>query len=64
MLLVPKQHGLQVVIKLQANRCFISGDLIDVKVSNKNLKKTIQKRFDFNVSDVEITFIGKCSKHN
>ena len=45
-------------------KCSSCGDLIDVKVSDKNFKKTIQKRFDFNVSDVEITFIGKCSKHN
>jgi len=45
-------------------KCSSCGDLIDVKVPDKNLKKTIQKRFDFNVFDVEITFIGKCSKHN
>ena len=31
MLLAPKQHSLQVVIKLQANRCCIRGDLIAVK---------------------------------
>ncbi len=45
-------------------KCKTCGDLTDLKVSDKNFKKTIQERFDFNVSDVEITFIGKCSKHN
>ena len=45
-------------------KCNTCGDLIDVLLPNDDLKKTIKRKFDFKVSDVEITLIGKCNKHN
>ena len=40
------------------------GDLIDIQLSNEDMTKSIRKEFDFEVSDVEITLLGKCNKHN
>ena len=45
-------------------KCDTCGDLIDVQLPNDDLKKTVKRKFDFKVSDVEITLIGKCNKHN
>ena len=45
-------------------KCNMCGDFIDVQLPNNDLKKTVKKKFDFEVSDVEITIIGKCNKHN
>ena len=45
-------------------KCNTCGDLIDVQLPNDDLKKTVKRKFDFKVSDVEITLIGKCNKHN
>tara|TARA_A100001037_G_C15145219_1_gene636004 strand:+ start:2554 stop:2919 length:366 start_codon:yes stop_codon:yes gene_type:complete len=45
-------------------KCKACGDLIDIQLSNVCLTKTIKKEFDFKVSDVEITILGKCNKHN
>ena len=45
-------------------KCMECGDLIDIQLSNEDMTKSIRKEFDFEVSDVEITLLGKCNKHN
>ena len=44
-------------------KCTVCGNLIDVHLSNDELNRTVKKKYDFEVSDVEITFIGTCNKH-
>ena len=45
-------------------KCTVCGNLIDVRLSNDELNRTVKKKYDFEVSDVEITLLGKCNKHN
>ena len=45
-------------------KCTVCGNLIDVHLSNDELNRMVKKKYDFEVSDVEITLLGKCNKHN
>ncbi|MBI88747.1 MAG: transcriptional repressor [Candidatus Marinimicrobia bacterium] len=45
-------------------KCQICGEMIDAHLNKNNLIKDGKANYDFEVSDVEITLIGKCSKHN
>jgi len=44
-------------------KCIDCNELTDISLKNIDLKKTIKKRFDFELSDIEITITGKCNKH-
>jgi len=44
-------------------KCTICGSLTDIQLANDDLKKIAKEKFDFKVTQVEITFIGKCNKH-
>ncbi|MCF7808921.1 MAG: transcriptional repressor [Candidatus Marinimicrobia bacterium] len=44
-------------------RCNICGDLIDVDIPDTNLRKGIQKDYQFEVDEIEMVFFGTCSKH-
>ena len=46
-------------------KCIECGEMIDIQTSNRNtLKSAVKDLHDFDITDVEITFIGKCYKHN
>ena len=45
---------------LKCNRCH---DITDFSINDLKLKKTIQSKFNFDPSDIEITVIGTCNKH-
>ena len=46
-------------------KCIECGEMIDIQTKNRNtLKSAVKDRHDFDITDVEITFIGKCYKHN
>lgn len=44
-------------------KCTVCGEMIDIQLSNDGLRRTIKNEYDFEVSDVEITLVGKCNKH-
>ena len=45
-------------------KCKICGDLIDVRLLDEDIKKTVMKKYNFEADDVEMTIIGTCNKHN
>ena len=44
-------------------KCTVCGEMIDIQLSNDGLRRTVKDEYDFEVSDVEITLVGKCNKH-
>ena len=44
-------------------KCTLCGEMIDVQLYKDGLRKNVKEKYDFEVSDVEITLIGKCNKH-
>ena len=44
-------------------KCKKCGNLIDVQIPETDIKKTIKKKYDFEVDDVEMTIIGTCNDH-
>ena len=44
-------------------KCKKCGNLIDVQLPETDIKKTVKKKYNFEVDDVEMTIIGTCSKH-
>jgi len=44
-------------------KCNVCGEMIDIQVPNEIIKDTVMEKYDFEVSDVEITLVGKCNKH-
>jgi len=44
-------------------KCAVCGEMIDIQIPSSDIKKTVKNKYDFEVSDVEITLIGKCNKH-
>ena len=45
-------------------KCYVCGNMIDAQLYKDSLVKLGKTKYDFEVSDVEITLIGKCNKHN
>ena len=45
-------------------KCTSCGSMVDIELPNDDLKKMVKNQHDFEVSDVEITLIGKCNKHD
>ena len=45
-------------------KCATCGSMVDIKLPNGNLKNMVKNQHNFEVSDVEITLIGKCKKHD
>ena len=46
-------------------KCIDCGEMIDIQTSNRDIfKSVIKDEHNFDVTDVEITFIGRCDKHN
>jgi|TARA_B100002019_G_scaffold146621_1_gene126326 Fe2+ or Zn2+ uptake regulation protein len=45
-------------------KCKICDTLIDIPVANEAMKKNVKTKYNFDVDDINITFIGTCSKHN
>ena len=45
-------------------KCTSCGRMVDIELPNDDLKKMVKNQHDFEVSDVEITLIGKCNKHD
>tara|TARA_B100000902_G_C26857262_1_gene691255 strand:- start:11 stop:376 length:366 start_codon:yes stop_codon:yes gene_type:complete len=44
-------------------KCKKCEDLIDIHISDESMKKNVKNKYNFDVDDVNITFIGTCSKH-
>lgn len=44
-------------------KCKECDSLIDIQLAKDDLVSKIEKQFKFDVNDVEMTFIGTCSKH-
>ena len=44
-------------------KCKICGDLIDVDMPDLIIQPNIEKKYKFEVDDVEMTIIGTCHKH-
>ena len=44
-------------------KCKICGDLIDVDMSDLIIQPDFEKKYKFEVDDVEMTIIGTCNKH-
>jgi Fe2+ or Zn2+ uptake regulation protein len=44
-------------------KCKVCDNLVDVQLVNDELISKIEKKFEFDVDDVEMTIIGTCSKH-
>lgn len=44
-------------------KCKICGDLIDVDMPNLIIQPDFEKKYKFEVDDVEMTIIGTCNKH-
>jgi len=44
-------------------KCSECGELIDIQLPADDIKKTVKKKYDFDVDDVEMTIIGTCKKH-
>ena len=45
-------------------KCLICGEMIDASLYKNGLIEAGKTIYNFEVSDVEITLIGKCNKHN
>ena len=45
---------------LKCNRC---NKITDISLEKIDLRKIIKTKFDFELSDVELTITGKCNKH-
>ena len=45
-------------------KCTSCGSMVDIELPNDDLKNIVKSQHNFEVSDVEITLIGKCNKHN
>ena len=45
-------------------KCTSCGNMVDIELPNDDLKEMVKNQHDFEVSDVEITLIGKCNKHD
>ncbi len=45
-------------------KCKICGDLMDVYLLEKDIRKSVREKYNFEVDDVEMTIIGTCNKHN
>ena len=45
-------------------KCKVCDNLVDVQLVNDELISKVEKKFEFDVDDVEMTIIGTCSKHN
>ena len=44
-------------------KCKICGDLIDVDMPDLIIQPDFEKKYKFEVDDVEMTIIGTCNKH-
>jgi len=44
-------------------KCTKCGELFDVNILDSNLKKSVKKKYQFHVDDVEMILIGTCQKH-
>ncbi len=44
-------------------KCKICGDLIDVDMADLIIQPDFEKKYKFEVDDVEMTIIGTCNKH-
>ncbi len=44
-------------------KCKECGRMIDIELSNEQLKNVVKRKYNFEVSDVEITLIGNCNNH-
>ena len=44
-------------------KCKKCGNLMDVQLPEPDIKKTVKKKYNFEVDDVEMTIIGTCHKH-
>ena len=54
--------GKSLILDIMTKR--VSGYKGQVLYDNDDLKKMVKNQHDFEVSDVEITLIGKCNKHD
>ena len=46
-------------------KCVDCGEMVDIQTSNRErLKTVVNDEYNFDITDVEITFIGKCHKHD
>jgi len=45
-------------------KCTSCGRMEDIELPNDDLKEMVKNQHDFEISDVEITLIGKCNKHD
>jgi Fe2+ or Zn2+ uptake regulation protein len=44
-------------------KCKICGDIKDIHMLSNDIRSCVQKKYKFEVDDVEMTIIGTCNKH-
>ena len=44
-------------------KCEECNEIIDINFDNIDLKRVVKTKFDFELSDIDITITGKCNKH-
>jgi len=44
-------------------KCKICGDITDIHILSDDIRSGVQKKYKFEVDDVEMTIIGTCNKH-
>jgi Fe2+ or Zn2+ uptake regulation protein len=44
-------------------KCKICGDITDIHMLRDDIRNGVQKKYKFEVDDVEMTIIGTCNKH-
>ncbi len=44
-------------------KCKICGDITDIQMLSDDIRSDVQKKYKFEVDDVEMTIIGTCNKH-
>ena len=44
-------------------KCKICGDITDIHILSGDIRSGVQKKYKFEVDDVEMTIIGTCNKH-
>ena len=54
---------ISMLIKLSKNESLSDGDIKDIHMLSNDIRSSVQKKYKFEVDDVEMTIIGTCNKH-
>ena len=45
-------------------KCIECGEIVDINKIDTNVQNFVEKNYDFKVSEIDLTILGACSKHN